>query len=95
MSLFNFFQPVKDKAKGTCSDVGSKASSLSNKDKNGILREELMIIQEELEDIDDNNETATSNKRTVYKELAKIRIARYACENGNSRAVSMFKNDFP
>ena len=44
MSLFNFFQPVKDKAKGTCSDVGSKALSLSNKDKNGIYREELMII---------------------------------------------------
>ena len=27
--------------------------------------------------------------------MDKIRIARYACENGNSKAVSKFKSDFP
>ena len=50
---------------------------------------------EELEDIDNNNKTATSSKQAVYKDLDKIRIARYACKNGNSKAVSKFKSDFP
>ena len=27
--------------------------------------------------------------------MDKIRIARYACENGNSKTVSKFKKDFP
>ena len=27
--------------------------------------------------------------------MDKIKIARYACENGNSKAVSKFKSDFP
>ena len=58
-------------------------------------REELITISEELQDIDDNNKTTTSSKRAVYKDLDKIRVARYACENGNSKAVSKFKSDFP
>ena len=58
-------------------------------------REELITISEELQDIDDNNKTTTSSKRAVYKDLDKIRIARYACENRNSKAVSKFKSDFP
>ena len=75
--LFKYFEPVKDKAKGKCSDAGSIALSLSNK-------EELITISEELRDIDDNNKTATSSKGAAYKDVDKIRIARYACENGNS-----------
>ena len=42
MSLFKYFEPVKDKAKGKCSDASSIALSLPNKDKNGISREELI-----------------------------------------------------
>ena len=87
MSLFKYFGPVKDKAKGKCSDASSTTLSLSHKDKNGISREELITISEWLQDIDDNNKTATSSKRSVYKDVDKIRIARYACENGNSKAV--------
>ena len=52
MSLFKYFEPIKDKA-------------------------------------------ATSSKRAVYKDVDKIRIARYTCENGNSKAASKFKSDFP
>ena len=73
MSLFKLFEPVKDKAKGTCSDASSIVSSLSNKDENDIYREELMIISEELEDTDDNNETTTSSKRAISKDVVKIR----------------------
>ena len=71
-----------------------KFDNLSNKDKNGISREELKTISEELQNIDKNNKTASS-KRAVYKDVDKIEIARYACENGNSKAVSKFKSDFP
>ena len=59
MSLFKYFAPVKDIAKGKCSDY-------------------------KLQDIDDNNKTGTSCKRAVYKDVDKIRIDRYTCENGNS-----------
>ena len=65
------------------------------KDKDGISREELITISEELQDIDEDNKTATSSKRAVYKDVDKIRIARYTCENGNSKYVSMFESDFP
>ena len=34
-------------------------------------------------------------KRAVYKDVDKIRIAKYACENGKSKAVSKFTSDFP
>ena len=95
MSLFKYFGPVKDKANGKCSDASSIALSLSNKDKNGISREKLITISEELLDIDDNNKTAKSSKRAVCKDVDKIRIARYSCDNGNSKAVSKFKSDFP
>ena len=93
--MFKYFEPVKDKTKGKCSDASSITLSLSNKDKNGISREELKTISEELQDIDKNNKTVTSSKRAVYKDVDKIRFARYACENGNSKAVSKFKSDFP
>ena len=92
MSLYKYFEPVKDKTEGKCSDASS--ITLSNKDKNGISREELKTISEELQNIDKNNKTASS-KRAVYKDVDKIKIARYACENGNSKAVSKFKSDFP
>ena len=92
--MFKYFEPVKDKTKGKCSDASSITLSLSNKDKNGISREELKTISEELQNIDKNNKTASS-KRAVYKDVDKIEIARYACENGNSKAVSKFKSDFP
>ena len=59
MSLLKYFEPIKDKAQGKYSDASSIALSLSNKDKNGISREELIAISEELQDIDDNNKTAT------------------------------------
>ena len=49
MSLFKYFEPVKDKAKVKCSDTSSIALSLSNKDKNRISREELITISEELQ----------------------------------------------
>ena len=78
--MFKYFEPVKDKTKGKCSDASSITLSLSNKDKNGISREELKTISEELQDIDKNNKTVTSSKRAVYKDVDKIRIARYACE---------------
>ena len=48
-----------------------------------------------MQDIYDNNKTATSSKQAVYKDMGKIRISRYACENGNSKAESNFKSDFP
>ena len=32
-----------------------------------------MIISEELEDTDDNNETTTSSKRAISKDVVKIR----------------------
>ena len=91
MSFFKYFEPVKDKAKGKCSDANSIALSLFNKVKNGISRDKLTTIS----DIDGNNKSATSSKRTVYKDKDKIRIARHACENGNSKVVSKFKSDFP
>ena len=75
MSLFKYFEPVKDKAKGRCSHESSIALSLSNKDENGISREELITVSEELQDIDDNSKTATSSKRTVYKDVDKTKIA--------------------
>ena len=87
ISLFKYFEPVKNKAEGKCSDASSIVLSLSNKDKNGISREELITISEELQDIVDNNKTATSSKRAIYKDVDKIRIARYACGNGKSKAV--------
>ena len=37
----------------------------------------------------------TSSKRAVYKNVDKTRIATYACEKGNSKAVSKFNSDFP
>ena len=73
---------LRIKAKGKCSDASSIALSLPNKDKNGISREELITVSEELQDIGDNNKTATSSK-----DVDEIRIARCACENGNSKAV--------
>ena len=88
MSLFKYFQPVKDKTKGKCYDASLIALSLSNKDKNGISREELRTISEELQDINNNNnKTAISSKQAVYKDVDKIRIARYACENVNSSCI--------
>ena len=42
---WHFFQT--DKAKDKCSDASLIAVSLSNKDKNGILGEELIIISED------------------------------------------------
>ena len=63
--LFKYFEPVKDKAKGKCSHASLIALSLSNKEKNGISREESITISEELRDIDDNNKTATSSKGAV------------------------------
>ena len=57
-----------------------------------ISREELTRISEECED---NIKTATSSKRTVCKDVDKIRIARYACENRTSRGASTFKSNFP
>ena len=74
MSLFKYFQPVKNKAKGKCSEASSKALSLSNKDKNGISREELITISEELQDIDDNNKTTTWSKQAVYKDVVKLEL---------------------
>ena len=67
MSLFKYFGPVKDKANGKCSDASSIALSLSNKDKNGISREKLITISEELQDINNNNKTAKSNSKAVSK----------------------------
>ena len=90
-----YFEPAKDKAPDKCSDASLIALSLSEKDKNGISREELRIISEELQDIDDSNKTGTSSKQAVYKDKIKIRIPRYACENENSKVVSKFKRDFP
>ena len=87
MSLFKYFEPVNNKAKGKCSDESSIALSLLNKDKNGISKEELITISKELQDIDENNKTATSSKQAVYKDVDKIRIARYASENDNPKAV--------
>ena len=95
MPLFTCFEPAKDKAKGKCCDASSIASPLSNEDKNGVSIEELITISEELQDIEDNSKTATVSKRGVYKDMDKNRIARYACENGNSKAASKFKGDFP
>ena len=37
-----------------------------NEDKNGISREELIAISEELQDIDDNIKTATYNVNEVF-----------------------------
>ena len=37
----------------------------------------------------------TLSKRAVYKNVDKTRIATYACEKGNSKAVSKFNSDFP
>ena len=42
-----------------------------------------------MQDIKDNNKATTSSKQAVYKDVDKIRIARYACENRNSEAVSL------
>ena len=67
------------------------ALPLSRKDKNGISREEFITISEELQDINNNNKTVTSSKQDVYKDVDKIRIDRYACENVNSKAVLKFK----
>ena len=92
MSLSKYFEPVKDKAKGKFSDASSIALTLSNKDESGISREELITVSKELQDINDNK-TATSHL-AVHKDVDKIRIARYACENGKSKAVSKFKSDF-
>ena len=36
LSLFKYFEPVKDETKGKCCDAISIALSLSNKDKNAI-----------------------------------------------------------
>ena len=47
------------------------------------------------QDIDDNNKTATWTKGAVYKDVHKVTIARYGCEDGSSKAVSKFKSDFP
>ena len=69
ISLFKYFEPVKDKAKGKRYDASSIALSLSNKDKNGVSKEKLITISEKLRDIDDNNKTAASSKRAVYKDL--------------------------
>ena len=74
MSLFKYFEPVKNKAKGKCSEASSIALSLSNKDKNGISREELITISEELQDIDDNNKTTTWSKQAVYKDVVKLEL---------------------
>ena len=90
MSFLKYFEPVKDKAKGKCSDANSIALSLFNKVKNGTSRDKLTTIS----DIDGNNKSATSSKRTVYEDKDKIRISRHACENGNSKVVSKFKSDF-
>ena len=77
-------------------DTSSIALSWSNKDKNSIAREELIMTSEELQDIDNNNnENAASSKWLVYKDKDKTRIARYACDNGNSKAVPKFEGDFP
>ena len=67
--MFKYFEPVKDKAKGKRYDASSIALSLSNKDKNGVSKEKLITISEKLRDIDDNNKTAASSKRAVYKDL--------------------------
>ena len=67
------------------------ALSLSDKDKNGLSREELITISEESQDINNNNKTVTSSKQDVYKDVGKIRIDKYACENVNSKAVLKFK----
>ena len=37
----------------------------------------------------------TSSKRAVYKNVDKTRIATYACEKRNSKAVSKINSDFP
>ena len=57
MSFFKYFKHVKYKAKGKDSDASLIAFSVSNKDKYGISREEL-ITSEQLQDIDSNNKTA-------------------------------------
>ena len=48
-----------------------------------------------MQDIYNNNKAATSNKQAVYKDIDKIRISRNASENGNSKAVSKLKIDYP
>ena len=68
MSFFKYFEPVKDKAKGKCSDANSIALSLFNKVKSGISRDKLTTIS----DIDGNNKSATSSKRTVYEDKVKL-----------------------
>ena len=60
VSLFKYFELVKDKAKSKCSDERSIALSLSNKDKNRVSRDKLITISEELQYINDNNKTAKS-----------------------------------
>ena len=74
MSLFKYFEPVKNKAKGKCSEASSIVLSLSNKDKNGISREKLIAISDELQDLDDNNKTTTWSKRAVYKDVVKLEL---------------------
>ena len=92
MSLFKYFEPVKDKAKGKFSDASSIALTLSNKDENGISREKLITVSKELQGI--NDKKTTTSHLAVHKDVDKIRTVRYACENGKSKAASKFKSDF-
>ena len=95
MSLFKYFALAKDKEKTTCSAAGSIALALSNEEISGVSQEEAILISEELTDIENSNKTAVDSKQTIYKDENKIKIARYASENGTSKAVSRFKNEFP
>ena len=95
MSLFKYFELTKDKEKNTCSAAGSIALALSNEEISGVSQEVAILISEELINIENSNKTAVDSKRTIYKDGNKIKIARYASENGTSKAVSRFKNEFP
>ena len=72
ISLLKYFEPAKIEQK--CSDARLTALSISIKDKNGILGEELITISEEFQDIDYNNKTATSSERAVYKDVDEVKI---------------------
>ncbi len=96
MSLYKYFSKPSntsscEQAKQVVDSLRSSISSTSGVP--GCISErEIIYVQEELQNIIDD---PGKSRRTTYSEQCKLRVGRYAAENGVYSAVTHFKKEFP
>ena len=95
MSLFRYFEPVKDGTSNVCKQASSIGSKHTSYGALGVSEKKATKVAEELKSKSTQSSEVGKTSRTQYAEKGKTRISRYAGFHGYRQSVRHFANEFP